>query len=344
VTVIRPTDDLKYDLLFKNLPAPCLVLDQDMRIVTATGRYLATVERTLDDLVGQYVFDAFPETGERLERFQDAFRRALNGEENTLVKVPYSLPVVDADGHPVLDADGREKTREVWWTCHHTPVKDSDGTVLCMIQNAQDITQQVKAETLKDAIAAELQHRVGNILGLVSVIARRTAGTSDNLTDFLTKFDGRVQALSRTHSYLTGTNWNRMTIEKIVSRQLSDYFELDGDQITLVGADIALNPNEAQILTLAIHELTTNSVKYGALKTPGGRLNVQWSRLGPTGYDLEWREGGLTGTPTTTGTRGFGSLILDDIVPMQLQAKARRDFGQSTFLYHLSVPERSVPA
>jgi two-component sensor histidine kinase len=336
VADIRLSDDLNYDMLFKNLPAPCLVLDRNMHIITATQKYLETVQRPLAEIVGRYAFDVFPESGERLKLFKDAVSLALAGEENTLVEVPYAVPATAPDGTQTM--------REIWWTCHHKPVFDANGKVLCVIQNAQDVTQQVKAEKLKDAIAAELQHRVGNILGLVSVIARRTAGTSENLTDFLKKFDGRVQALSRTHSYLTGTNWDRMTIEKIVSRQLADYFELDGEQITLVGGDIALNPAEAQILTLAIHELTTNSVKYGALKTPQGRLNVAWRRVGPSGYDLEWREDGIEAVVPKRGQKGFGSLILDEIVPAQLQAKSQRDLGASSFHYHLSVPERAIPA
>jgi PAS domain S-box-containing protein len=326
-------DDLDFQRLFALLPAPCLVLDRQMRIVTATEAYLASVGRTLAELQGRYVFEAFPEEEDRLTLLHGAFQRALGGEENTLVEVPFSI----AD-----TASANGGLREVWWTCTHVPVYGADGTIRYMIQNAQDVTRQVNAQRLKDAIAGELQHRVGNILGLVAVIARRTAGSSDDLDDFLRRFDGRIRALAQTHSYLTGNNWDRMTVEKIVSRQLSDYFEQGAEQIAMIGSDIELNATEAQILTLAIHELTTNSVKHGALKHADGRLAVEWRKVGRSGYDLEWREGGIR-IETVPERTGFGSLILDEIVPRQLQAEAVREFGDKSFLYRLSVPERNVP-
>ncbi|WP_146590747.1 HWE histidine kinase domain-containing protein [Puniceibacterium confluentis] len=324
---------LDFEQVFKYAPAPCLVLDRKMRIVTATDAYLSTVQRTLDQLQGMYVFDAFPEVSERREQFRDAFQRALDGEANSLVEVPFSIPLETADG---------VEMREIWWTCTHTPVPGPDGEIQYMVQNAQDVTLKVQAERLRDAIAAEMQHRVGNILSLVSVIARRTAGSARDLEDFLARFEGRVQALSRTHSYLSGTNWDRMTIGSILSRQLEDHVATDEHQIVLDGSDIHLNAAEAQILTLAVHELTTNSVKYGALKCPEGRLAIRWNKLGATGYSLEWREGGIR-VQKDLNRSGFGSMILDQIVPRQLQAEAVREFAPESFLYRLAVPERLVP-
>ncbi len=324
-------DPLDYLQVFTNLPAACLVLDRDLRIVAATDAYLATVERTFEELNGEYVFTAFPEKPDRFEMFRDAFQRAFEGEANEVVEVPFSIRVKSPSGQDTI--------REFWWTCRHVPLRGPDGSVTHVIQNAQDVTRHVKTERLKETIAAELQHRVGNILGLVSVIARRTAEASDDLEDFVRRFDGRVRALAQTHSYLTGKNWDSMTIETILSRQLADHFELDGDRIVMKGTDVELNATEAQIFTLAIHELTTNSLKYGALKTPDGRLAINWNRVGPSGYNLEWREGGIR-IGEKPERNGFGSLILDQIVPRQLQGEAVREFGDESFLYRLSVAQR----
>ncbi|WP_102108807.1 HWE histidine kinase domain-containing protein [Oceaniglobus roseus] len=319
-----------YALVFRSLPAPCLVLDQEMRIVTATEAYLQTVDRSLSDLVGRYVFDAFPEEGERQDRFHRAFRRALDGEENTLVEVPFSIPANGPDG-PVM--------REVWWTCRHTPVIEADGRIDYMIQNAMDVTAQVQAQRLKNAIADELQHRVGNLFSLVSVIARRTAANATDLADFASRFEARVQALSRTHAHLTGSNWDRMTIDTIVTRQLDDYAAMARGNITLEGERVELSAAEAQALTLAIHELATNSVKYGALQTEDGRIVVNWANSGRSGYDIEWREIGIPDGERKARS-GFGSMILDTIVPTQLQGSAERNFDGPTLRYRLSVPER----
>ncbi|SNR33789.1 HWE histidine kinase domain-containing protein [Puniceibacterium sediminis] len=326
-------DMLDFVQVFKHVPAPCLVLDRDMKIVTASDSYLDVVQRSMEELRGKFVFDAFPEEPERLEMLRGAFQKALNGEKNSLVKIPFSIPIDTPDG---------PEMREIWWTSIHHPVPGPDGEIRFMIQKALDVTQEVKAERLKETIAAELQHRVGNILSLVSVIARRTANNADDLPDFLNRFEGRLQALARTHSYLTGNNWDRMTIESILSRQLADHFEADAGQIDMMGGEIHLTADEAQILTLAVHELTTNSVKYGALKNPEGRLAIKWNRIGPSGYDLEWREGGIL-VEKEPERSGFGSMILDTIVPRQLQAEAVREFSAESFVYRLSVPERSMP-
>lgn len=329
-------DVSEWEMLFKQLPAPCLVLDHDLRICTASDLYLRTVQRDLSDIAGHYVFDAFPEQGERLSMFEDAFRRALGGEANALIEVPYSVPVTGADGAPTGEM------REIWWTCHHNPVFGSDGKVRYMVQTAQDVTRQVMAERLKDAVTQELQHRVGNIFALVSAVVKRTVANSADFGDFLAKFEGRLMALSRTHKYLTGDHWDGMTIDQIVARELSDYSELNGSQVSVTGGRILVNPSEAQILTLAIHELTTNSIKYGALRSPEGRLDINLRLVSPRGYDFEWREGGIE-IGVVPEREGFGSFLLDSVVPAQLQATANRDFQPDAFVYRLSVPERSQP-
>lgn len=328
-------EDLSWDLVFKYLPAPCLVLDQQMRIVTASDAYLETVGRSLGSIQGQYVFDAFPEGPERLKMFHDAFRLTLDGTPNSVTEVPFAIPVVDDAGVPTGEM------REIWWTCEHTPVFAADGSVSCMVQRAQDVTKQVQTERLKDAIAKELQHRVGNILSLVAAVVKRTAANAEDIDDFLRKFDGRLGALSRTHKYLTGDNWDAMTIEKIVARELAEYKTLAGEQIGFGGTDIKLNASEAQILTLAVHELTTNSIKHGALKTSDGYLDITWGRLGRDGFHFGWRETTPDPTPEPTRT-GFGSFILDKIIPAQLQAEGQRGFEDNAYVYRLSVPERVV--
>jgi two-component sensor histidine kinase len=325
----------EWELVFRHLPAPCVVLDHDMRIVTASDAYLNAVQRPLDTIVGMYVFDAFPEEPQRLDMIHAAFRKALDGIENSLFEVPFAIPVVDDAGEPTGD------TREIWWTCHQKPVFSEDGSVKYMIQNAQDVTKQVQTEKLKNAIAQELQHRVGNILTLVGAVVKRTAANAEDIDDFLAKFDGRIAALSRTHKYLTGDNWDAMTIEKIVTRELEQFLTLNEHQVVLGGGDIALNAAEAQILTLAVHELMTNSVKHGALKSAAGKLDVAWRRIGREGFQFDWQESDVT-PAADPDRKGFGSFILDQIIPAQLQAEKLRGFSENAYRYSLTVPERTL--
>ncbi|WP_072856998.1 sensor histidine kinase [Loktanella atrilutea] len=330
-----PDTLMEWDALFSQLPAPCLVLDRQMNIVTATSQYLATVNMRLEDIKGKYAFDAFPEDDARLTMFKDSVQRALDGEANTLVAVPYSIPVMSPDGEPTGE------TREIFWTCHHNPIVSADGEIRFMVQNAQDVTQQVMTEQLKDTVANELQHRVRNIFSLIGATVKRTAAHSEDLADFEAKFEGRLMALSRTHSYLTGKHWDGITIDQIVARELAEYHDVSSDQISVTGGPLVMNATEAQIFTLAVHELTTNSVKYGALNSPTGRLDVVWTADTAGGYAFEWREHGIR-IERQPDRKGFGSFILDSVVPAQLKAKARRDFQPEAFTYQLSVSERTM--
>ena len=325
---------IAWDVLFENLPAACMVLDRDLRYVAATEMYLTTVGRRWEDIKGRHIFDAFPEEDDRRRVLEEALHEAFAGRSSTLQDIAYAIPVYDANGR---DTGVR---REVWWSAQHNPVPAPDGSIPYIIQKTQDVTSRVMAERLKDAVMRELQHRVGNIFALVSATAKRTVASSDSLADFLPKFEGRMMALARTHTYLTGDHWDDISIEKIVSRELADYNDIDSEQITITGSEIKVNAAEAQILTLAIHELTTNAIKHGALKSPTGRLTVSWTAQGEDGFFFDWRESGVV-IPGQPDRRGFGSFILDSVVPTQLEGKATRDFLTGGFVYQVAVEKRT---
>ncbi|WP_281824054.1 sensor histidine kinase [Jannaschia rubra] len=322
-------DGPDFEALFRMAPVPLLVLDRSWGIVTANAAYLDAVGRTLDDIRGQHVFDAFPGQSVHRAPIEAAFRATFDGEPTVVERLPYAIP----------DADAPSGMREVWWTCRHEPVVEADGSIDFIIQKSQNVTDLVRTQELKDAITAELQHRVGNLLTLMSVIAKRTAATSDDLQTFLSRFEGRIQALARIHADLTGGNWDRLTLDAVVTRQLADYHEPGSRQITITGPQIELTAMEAQSISMAIHELTTNSVKHGALRSGAGKLAIDWERLADTGYALRWQENGL-GAVQPPERSGFGSMILDQIVPSQLRSTARREFGKDDYRYEISVPVR----
>ncbi|WP_374435532.1 sensor histidine kinase [Tabrizicola sp.] len=318
--------------VIRELPASIMVLDRDLRFVTASEMYLQTTGRKLDDLVGRYLFDAFPESEARRKPLEDSMRRALAGEGNAIEKLFYSIP----------DPQDLSRMTEAWWRCRHNPLVGPDGSIGHVVQITENITAQVQAELQKDAIAHELQHRVGNLLGLVQAIARRTAGSTEDLQDFLHRFDDRMQSMARTHSYLIGTNWNRMSVDEVVSRQLLHGHGDLAAQMTIQGDEVVLKASEAQMLSMAIHELTTNSLKYGALRDSRGRLAVSWSPLGGEGLRFSWIESGV-GPVAPSGRNGFGSMILDTILPSQLGGRASRTFGPDGLHYALTVERGAAP-
>lgn len=317
--------------VLRDMPASIMVLDRDLRYVMASDMYLQTVGRSLEELLGRNIFDAFPETDERRKPLEASMRRALAGESNAIERLFYRIP----------DPADLSKSVEAWWRCRHNPLVGPDGSIGHVVQITENITELVHAEEQRSAIAHELQHRVGNLLSLVQVIARRTAGTADTLPVFLERFDQRMQSMARTHSYLIGTNWNRMSVGEVVARQLQHGNSDLAAQMTLEGPEVVLLASEAQLLSMAIHELTTNSLKYGALKDASGRLEVRWSAVGETGFRFEWRESGV-GPVAPSGRTGFGSVILDTILPAQLGGKAQRVFGPDGLSYEITVPARKA--
>ncbi|MDR3497388.1 MAG: HWE histidine kinase domain-containing protein, partial [Ancalomicrobiaceae bacterium] len=275
--------------------------------------YLAVTGRRREDLIGRHVFDAFPEEGEVLATFRSAFERAAAGEANILVRRLFRIPA----------ADGGQK--EVWWTCHHIPVFDAAGRQIGLLQKAEDVTATVAAERLQGVIAREFDHRIKNMLSTIMVIARRTAHGADSFDDFLNGFDDRLMALGRTHQLLVRDGWDGMKLADLLEGELILYDEFDR-RVSLSGPDVWVHGTGAQALGLALHELATNAAKYGALARPDARLSVTWRIDGPDGdLEIAWRESGLRTLEPPTG-RGFGSVIIDTVMPQELGASVDRRF------------------
>ncbi|AZL58973.1 PAS domain S-box protein [Tabrizicola piscis] len=319
--------------IFVDMPASVMVLDRDLKYVAASRMYLATVGLEMADLKGRMIFDIFPEIEERRKPLEQSMRRALAGEGNGIDRLYYAIP----------DPDDRTVLMDSWWRCRHNPVVGPDGSVNYMIQITENISDLIRTENMRNAIAHEMQHRVGNLLALVQIVARRTAQNADSLKGFLAKFEERIQSMSRTHSYLVGSNWNRMSLHEIVTRQLDQEREDRANKITISGPEILLDASDAQMLSMAIHELTTNSLKYGALQGGDGRLDVRWSDHNLNGFKFCWIESDVK-TIVPSDRTGFGSMILDTIVPAQLRALAQRKLGQDGLRYELTVAERTPSA
>jgi PAS domain S-box-containing protein len=315
------------------MPASIMVLDRDLRYVMASDIYLQTVGLRLEDLLGRYIFEAFPEEEVRRKPLEQSMRRALAGEGNAIERLEYAIP----------DPADRTRMTQAWWRCRHNPLFNPDGSVGHVVQITENVTDLVRAEALKTAIGHELQHRVSNLLSLVDVVARRTAAHAETLPGFLERFNERLQAMSRTHSYLIGANWDRMSIRELVARQLQHGHDDLAGQMTIEGSEVLLGASEAQTLSMAIHELTTNSLKYGALKDTMGRLKVSWTTKGTQDFRFDWIET-VQGAVSPSGRTGFGSMILDSIVPAQLGGRAVREITADGLRYTLVVEKRTPPA
>jgi two-component sensor histidine kinase len=191
---------------------------------------------------------------------------------------------------------------------------------------------------------AELQHRTRNLLSVVQSIANQTIRSSSSLETFGIQFGNRLRALSRVQSLLARVEDQTIDLHALVTSELVAHSggEIEPEKITVTGPGVALPPSAAQALGLALHELATNAVKYGALAQAKGKLVVAWELN--AGYRtselaMEWRESGISmPADGSQKRRGYGSELIERALPYQLGAKTSFDFGSDGVRCAIVVP------
>src|SRR5262245_46490132 len=149
---------------------------------------------------------------------------------------------------------------------------DKNGRVVRLSGVTIDITERKRAEERQNLLAREVDHRAKNALALAQSIVRLTR--ANDVKDYVQAVEGRISALARVHTILSLSNWQGAEIGRLIDEEIAPYST--GDQIELYGVELQLQPATAQTLALAMHELVTNSAKYGALSTRAGRLKIRW--------------------------------------------------------------------
>jgi len=224
-------------------------------------------------------------------------------------------------------------TGEVRW-CTGTAAAstDKDGRVIRVSGVTVDITERKQAEERQNLLAREVDHRAKNALALAQSIVRLTRG--ENVKSYIHSVEGRINALARVHTVLSLSSWQGAEIRKLIDEELAPYAR--GEQVVLSGPEIQLLPATAQTVALALHELITNSAKYGALSAQSGRLSVSWENQ-PGLLKIVWGETGGPPVETPT-TRGFGTRSVIASIESQLGGKAEFDWRPEGLVCRLSVP------
>ncbi|WP_296594788.1 HWE histidine kinase domain-containing protein [Phenylobacterium sp.] len=198
-----------------------------------------------------------------------------------------------------------------------------DGTPHRMVGTNMDVTARKTADQHQRLLINELNHRVKNTLAIVQGIAWQSFRPSEVAREAVEAFEGRLAALSAAHDVLTQQSWEAAPIGQIVARALAPHHAGDG-RLSVDGPPVDLEPKSAVALGLAMHELATNAVKYGALSTPEGRIEVRWAIDGAR-LELTWRETG--GPPVARpARRGFGARLLEQGLAEELGGAVRLDF------------------
>jgi len=186
-----------------------------------------------------------------------------------------------------------------------SPVHGVDGRVIGASKIARDITERRRAQEQQKLLLGEIMHRVKNTLATVQAIASQTLRRAP--ADERGAFTARLHALSKAHDLLTSDTWDRAPLRAVVASALAPF---QRERIALEGPDVVLDTSRALHLTLVIHELATNAVKFGALSSATGRVHFQWRFLEPGRVKFSWREAG--GPPVARPRRkGFGSVLVE---------------------------------
>ncbi len=191
---------------------------------------------------------------------------------------------------------------------YSTVAKLDDGLVVTV----QDVSERRRGEEAQRLLLQELNHRVKNLLASVIAMASLTGRGAGSVAEFRDKLLGRLRALSRAHGLLTASAWTDAAVEDVVRSTLEPHLQADPDRISIEGPAIAISADAALALNMALYELATNAVKYGALSTAQGRVGVAW-RFDPQrpGFAiLTWVES--SGPPVESSSRpGFGARLLE---------------------------------
>ena len=220
------------------------------------------------------------------------------------------------------------------------PCRSIDNFVAGVVITFIDVTAIARAEERQRLLLAELQHRVRNTLSVVRSIARRSAETSVSVEEYASHLDGRLNAFARTQAVVTRDPESGVDIEYLIVEELLVYNVREGEHLRVSGPTMRLQSKAAETFALAIHELATNAIKYGALSQPTGRINISWridKAAEPARLVFDWREkGGPSVTPPKR--KGFGSELLERTIAFELKGKTTLSFDPAGFSCTISIP------
>lgn len=229
--------------------------------------------------------------GQLVERDERPLSRAMRGEATDNEEYTYVL----------LNGENRNLLSSA------RPIKDAKGRIVGAVQISMDITARKHDEEQLKLLAQELDHRVKNNLAIVQSIVQQTLRNAPTLEQGRESLLARLSALSGAHNILTQNAWESANIRDVIEHTIGS--QISPERVSLVGPEILLKPAMVLTISLMVHELSTNAIKYGALSSEGGSVRVTWASLGDDRLRIAWAERG--GPPASAPSReGFGTRLL----------------------------------
>jgi PAS domain S-box-containing protein len=243
-----------------------------------------------------------------------------------------------------IELELKEEHGSRWYDVLVRPHREQ-GRILGTVASIIDVTDRKVQEEHLRIVLRELAHRSKNLLAVIQGIARQTAESASSTQQFVSRFNGRIFSLSRAHDVLTDADWRGARIFDLVRSQIALYAENRLPAVTLEGENGFLRPNAAQYIGLALHELTTNALKYGALSRDDGRIVVRFDKndVSPSIYSFSWRETSSAEIREARG-RSFGLVMLTEVVPTSVSGSAELRFAPEGLQYELDIPKGQLVA
>jgi two-component sensor histidine kinase len=237
------------------------------------------------------------------------------------------VPLITPQGHVLGSLCAIDAKVRPWSDQDVRMMRDLAEIVMREVALHHEIKQREYAERQQHLLNAELHHRVKNTLTVVQSLVELSIRHTQSLDAFRESISGRIASLAKTHTLLVEGQWLSVPLRPMIDGELEAHEA--GNRISANGEDVLLPSRGAVAIGMAVHELITNAVKYGALSVPEGHVTIRWTTVPKADGDwllLDWFEaGGPTVLPPTN--RGFGSILLDRVLSPELNGKITLDFA-----------------
>jgi len=271
-------------------------------------------------------------TGQRQEESRDwGWLQAVHPDDHEMARQAWH----EAGKDGLLDVEFRvRRAADGTWRWHQTrsvPVRavpgpgHPKGRILEWLGTTTDIEDLKHLQGQQGVLLAELQHRTRNLLAVVRNVARRSIDPSPGRN----QYDARLAAMGRVQGFLARSSAWSVPLQELVNAELLAAGDGTSDRVIIDGPSVNLPGDGVQPMALALHELATNAVKYGAIAQPSGHLSVTWrlEGLGSTAQlVLEWRESGVAIPNGLPARQGYGTELITRALPYQLKAKTHLEF------------------
>ncbi|WP_253204044.1 sensor histidine kinase [Rhizobium sp. X9] len=282
--------------------------------------------------------------------YNDAYRPFLGLKEEGALGKPFHIiwsdvwndvkPFVDQalsgtgtfaeDMHLVMDRNGYPE--DTYWTFSYSPLYDDQGKIAGLIDIAVDTTGAVQSRSREELLRRELVHRVKNTMAITTAVVSATLRHSQSLDEARDTIKKRIAALGNAQNLMHASGQGTSIAELIYS-SVHPHLD-DRTRVTISGPDLEIAPQQALGLSLAVYELATNALKYGALSNENGKVDIVWTLDEDDRFALRWREAGGPAVRTPT-RKGFGSRLTNQIVAAYFSGEGRTFYYPDGLVFEL---------